>query len=111
MDPTVEISVHDLQETGLAASSHILIDIREPWEVSICTLEPSLKLPMAELLEEYENLSPYAKEGKVLILFCHHGVRSLRAAVFLQSKGVQAFSLKGGIDEWSRRVDLTVPTY
>ena len=48
----------------------------------------------------------------LVVTICHHGVRSLRAAGWLRSTGVQnVVSLAGGIDAWSREVDPKVPRY
>ncbi len=47
-----------------------------------------------------------------VILFCHHGVRSLDAAAWLRSQGVEgARSMTGGIDRWSTEIDPLVPRY
>ncbi len=47
-----------------------------------------------------------------LILFCHHGVRSLHVAAWLRERGVEnAQSMAGGIDQWSREIDPSVPRY
>ena len=46
-----------------------------------------------------------------LVVFCHHGVRSLDGAAYLLSKGLEAVSLKGGIDLYSLQVDPALPRY
>jgi rhodanese-related sulfurtransferase len=47
-----------------------------------------------------------------VILFCHHGMRSLDAAAWLRSQGVEgARSMTGGIDRWSTEIDSLVPRY
>jgi len=47
-----------------------------------------------------------------VVVYCHHGVRSLRAVNFLRAMGVDnAFSMRGGIEEWSRHVDASVARY
>jgi len=46
------------------------------------------------------------------VLYCHHGVRSLKAALWLREQGIeQAQSLQGGIDRWSLEIDPAVPRY
>ena len=50
--------------------------------------------------------------GALLIVYCHHGVRSLSGAALLQRLGHgEVFSLAGGIDAWSCEVDPGVPRY
>ena len=47
-----------------------------------------------------------------IIVFCHHGMRSLDAAAWLRSQGVEcARSMAGGIDRWSTEIDPRVPRY
>ena len=54
-----------------------------------------------------------AKAGETtLIVFCHHGVRSLNVVDWLREQGVHACqSMAGGIDAWSAVVDQSVPRY
>lgn len=57
------------------------------------------------------NLAELQQEGEI-ILFCHHGMRSLDAAYWLREQGVQgARSMSGGIDRWSAEIDPKVPRY
>ena len=47
-----------------------------------------------------------------LIVFCHHGVRSLNVVHWLREQGVEACrSMAGGIDRWSLEIDPKVPRY
>jgi rhodanese-related sulfurtransferase len=47
-----------------------------------------------------------------IVVFCHHGVRSLHVANWLREQGFeQAQSMSGGIDRWSKVVDNNVPVY
>ena len=53
-----------------------------------------------------------ARNERGVVVYCHHGVRSLRATHFLRSIGVaNAFSMKGGIEEWAERIDPEMPRY
>ena len=57
------------------------------------------------------NLARFERAEEV-ILFCHHGMRSLDAAAWLRSQGVEAArSMAGGIDRWTTEVDPRVPRY
>jgi rhodanese-related sulfurtransferase len=49
-------------------------------------------------------------DGDVVVV-CHHGGRSVSAAMVLERAGLRASNLAGGIDAWSRDVDPSVPTY
>ena len=51
-------------------------------------------------------------EDKTIIVYCHHGVRSLKVTSLLRQHGFgSAVSMAGGIDRWSVEVDATVPRY
>jgi monothiol glutaredoxin len=51
-------------------------------------------------------------KDRTLVVQCHHGVRSLRAAEELVAAGFRdVYNLVGGIEAWSRDVDPEVPRY
>lgn len=86
----------------------LFIDCREPWENSLCSLGGEL-ISMGDI----ENrVDWFRQQSKRLIVYCHHGRRSLIVANYLRKQGVsQVQSMAGGIDRWSREVDPQVPTY
>jgi rhodanese-related sulfurtransferase len=46
------------------------------------------------------------------VVICHHGVRSLRAAAYLEHCGFgDVVNLSGGIDAWARTVDPAMAVY
>ncbi len=92
-------------------SKSVLIDVREPEEFALARVEPSLLIPMQTIPAELQRLEGLADEGDLLIL-CHHGVRSLQVAAWLQARGIEnAVSIAGGIDRWSIEIDSSVPRY
>jgi rhodanese-related sulfurtransferase len=87
-----------------------LLDVRQPWEHDLASLPDSQLIPLGELPTRSEEITP--TPGVPLIVYCHHGIRSLNAAYFLSQQGfVQVFSLDGGIDAWSLLIDPGVPRY
>ena len=47
-----------------------------------------------------------------LIVFCHHGMRSMNVVNWLRGQGIEACqSMAGGIEAWSASIDLSVPRY
>jgi rhodanese-related sulfurtransferase len=51
-------------------------------------------------------------DHSILVVVCHHGVRSLNVVNWLRKQGVDACqSMQGGIDRWSLEIDPTVPRY
>lgn len=65
-------------------------------------------IPMGELPGRLSELDP----SRPLACLCHHGVRSLHVAVFLDQQGFGTLAnITGGIDAWSRERDTSVPRY
>ena len=88
-----------------------LIDVREPGEHAIASLAGAELIPMNTVPERLQHLDALADETP-LIVFCHHGVRSLMVVNWLRKQGVdQCWSMSGGIDQWSDEIDRSVPRY
>jgi len=90
-DPTStkEISVSDtlnLIENG--EQSFLLIDCREPDEFEICNIEGSDLVPLSNFEMEVETL--FADEGEPVIVYCHHGSRSMKAVEWLYTTGASS---------------------
>lgn len=86
-----------------------LLDVREPEEYAIARIEGSELLPLSQA-PRWINALPRDQE---LIFFCHHGWRSQQIAVYLAEQlGFTLVSnMLGGIEDWSLRVDPSVPRY
>lgn len=88
-----------------------LIDVREPDEFAVARIEGGELIPMRHVPGELQTLEARSDEAP-LIVFCHHGVRSLNVVNWLRQQGVESCqSMAGGIDAWSVAVDPTVPRY
>ena len=103
---TLEILPDELQRRLGAV---YLLDVRQEWEHALAKLPGDVLIPLHELQERLDEVRP--APGQLVVAYCHHGVRSLSAAAFLRHHGVEAVSLAGGIDLWSRTVDPAVPRY
>ena len=85
-----------------------ILDVREPWETALCTLEGSVAIPLGDLPGRLQELDP----ARPTVVLCHHGVRSLSACAFLARAGfARVMNLQGGIDAWARSVDPSMPVY
>jgi rhodanese-related sulfurtransferase len=106
-----EISPQDIQRRLDAGEQLLLIDVREHEEFAIARIEGTTLIPMRNIPASLKQLQD--KAGKTrLIVFCHHGVRSLNVVHWLREQGVMACqSMAGGIDAWSVLVDPSVPRY
>jgi rhodanese-related sulfurtransferase len=106
----VEISPRDLASRLQKRKSIHLVDVRDPWERVIAALTDHQHIPLGELPERVKEIKP--PKGALVVLYCHHGVRSLAGAAYLEEQGMKdVVSLAGGIDAWSAEVDPKVPVY
>jgi rhodanese-related sulfurtransferase len=104
----IEITPREVKELQARGDGFLFIDVREKWEYDTTHIEGSTLIPLGEVPA---NL-PRLEQSESVILFCHHGMRSLDAAAWLRSQGVEgARSMAGGIDRWSLEVDPRVPRY
>ena len=103
----MEITVEELAAKLATPAPPHLLDVREPEEFALTRLEGAQLIPLGELQSRVDEIP----EGGELVVYCHHGIRSLQAGGWLLAKGRSAVSLKGGIDAWSRRIDPNVPRY
>jgi rhodanese-related sulfurtransferase len=104
----IEISPREVKERIDRGEKILLVDVREKWEFETSRIEGTELVPLREVPE---NL-PRFEDAEEIVLFCHHGVRSLDAAAWLRSQGVEgARSMAGGIDRWSAEIDPKVPRY
>ena len=86
----------------------LLLDCREPWEHEACAIAGSRLIPMKQVPQYVEELKAETRE---IVVYCHHGMRSLSVVNYLRAQGVPALSLSGGIDRWSQEIDAAVPRY
>lgn len=87
-----------------------LLDCRQPEEVAICHLEGSLCIPMAGIPAQLERLQSLADRG--IVVYCHHGMRSLQVTAFLRARGLgNCFSMAGGIELWAREIEPGMARY
>ena len=107
----LEISVQETQRLLAAEGAEFrLIDVRDPEEYAYCRLPRAELIPLSTLPTEAAAKLP-DKAAQILV-YCHHGMRSLRATEFLRQMGyTNARSVAGGIDRWSHEIDPTTPTY
>ncbi len=88
----------------------VLIDCRTAPEWAIARVEGSIHVPLDEFEARAGDLP--IDEATDVGVICHHGVRSLKAALMLRAMGLaDARSVAGGIDLWSLAVDAGVPRY
>ena len=63
----------------LAAGEPVyLLDVREPSEHEYCRLPNSALIPLGELSHRVADVDP--PPGSTVVVYCHHGIRSLSGA-------------------------------
>ena len=108
VEAAFEISTPELKSWLDEGRRVTVLDVRNPQEWEICRLDGAKLIPLPELQDRLGELDP----ADTIVVHCHHGPRSSQAVHFLRQMGfARARNLLGGIDEWSRQIDPTVPRY
>jgi len=108
-DQKIQISPRDLKDELDQADEEIkLLDIRSREEVEAVKIEGS-QIMTNEL--QQEALGKWNKETRTIIID-HTGERSLDVAAFFIGHGLnRTVALAGGIDNYSKEVDSSIPRY
>jgi rhodanese-related sulfurtransferase len=111
-----EITVTELSEKISSEEQFILLDVRELDELNYAKLTDSrLEVtPMSRLAQMgTKALSEAAQSQDARIyVMCHHGNRSAQVTAWLAQQGWQnVFNVRGGIDEYARKIDQSIGFY
>jgi len=103
-----EITVVEAHERRSSDKELLFLDVREPFEIAYANLNPDFEISLQNLEDHWTRLP----NDRPVIVYCHHGMRSLHATKFLRAKGIEkAQSMAGGIDAWSLKIDSSTPRY
>jgi rhodanese-related sulfurtransferase len=104
----VDMTPIDLKASIDAGRKPILLDVREPFEYSLCHLESSTLIPVDQLSHRLKELD----FNDEIVVYCHVGIRSAGAVSLLRKNGfTKVKNLTGGIDAWAVQVDPEMPRY
>ena len=78
----IEITPRDVKSMMDRGEKFLFVDVREKWEFDTSGIEGAVLVPMREIPS---NLAKF-EEADNIVLFCHHGIRSLDAAAWLRSQ-------------------------
>jgi rhodanese-related sulfurtransferase len=111
-----EITVTELSEKLSSEEQFILLDVRELDELNYAKLADSrLEVtPMSQLAQAgTKALSDAAQSQDARIyVMCHHGTRSAQVTAWLSQQGWQnVFNVRGGIDEYARKIEPSIGFY
>ncbi|OSI08662.1 putative thiosulfate sulfurtransferase [Neisseria animaloris] len=103
-----QLSPTELQQWLTDGKPITLLDVRTDEEVAFCALPDHIHIPM-NLIPLHHNELP---DDRPIVVYCHHGIRSLHTAMYLADMGFEKlYNLQGGIDAWSLQVNSSVPRY
>lgn len=109
LDP-LEIDCRSVKTLLDGGGPLLLLDCREQDEYDYVRIESSRLMPMSGLSERLGELDEH--RDRPIVVYCHHGVRSLQVAAWLKSHGfADVRSMAGGIDRWSVEIDPGLPRY
>ena len=105
-----EVSAADVHAARERGEDLLLLDVREPDEHAVASIEGARLVPLGTLASRLGELEPWRERR--IVISCHSGVRSRRAAELLHRQGFRRVeNLAGGIEAWSLTVDPRVPRY
>jgi len=124
VQPVDEITVSELKSRIDAGDDVLIVDVREPHEWEIVSLDGSLKIRKGDIqaaknallagrkLREETVLADIPDDREVIVQ-CRTGARSADSIRFLREAGYQnkLLNLKGGIIAWAREIDQSLPVY
>ena len=76
----------------------VILDVREPHELEKARIEGALHIPLGELVARVDEVP----RDTTVYTLCHVGGRSAQATAYLESIGVDAVNISGGILAWYR---------
>jgi adenylyltransferase/sulfurtransferase len=108
-DAVPEISVHDLKQKRDSGDGPFVLDVREPYEAEIASIDADQLIPVDQLADRLDELEVDTDEE--FVVHCRSGGRSAKATKMLREKGYKASNLAGGVLAWSDEIDDSVPQY
>jgi sulfur-carrier protein adenylyltransferase/sulfurtransferase len=102
-----DISPEELRKALGSDRAPLLLDVREPMEFQLSRLPDAFLIPLGDLPERLSEIDNTCD----IVVYCHHGIRSVRATAFLRAAGFRARNLTGGLMAWIDLVDPTMLRY
>ncbi len=111
--PIAQISVEELaQRLRKDVGKLQLLDVREPEEVAIASIEGFEILPLSQFAQWCDSIHTRFDTDAETLVMCHHGIRSAQMCQWLTSQGfTNVKNVVGGIDAYSILVDPTISRY
>ncbi|WP_017305950.1 rhodanese-like domain-containing protein [Spirulina subsalsa] len=112
-DPIPQISPQALAQRMAEAGEGLqLVDVREHQEVAIAQIPGFTILPLSEYEYWSKDITARLNPEAETLVICHHGIRSQQMCQWLRSQGfTDVKNIRGGIHEYARIVDPSIPQY
>ncbi|KAK7080767.1 Molybdenum cofactor synthesis protein 3 [Halocaridina rubra] len=112
------ISVMEYKEIVDRKTTHILLDVRLPVELEICSLPNAVNIPLKDI-KKLENITTIREmlsslQTQKIYCLCRRGNDSQLAVSALQEELQGDYDIRdivGGLTEWSHKIDSTIPIY
>ncbi len=98
VDPAIEVTPERAREL-LDRDEALVVDVREPYEREAGHIEGTTHIE----LERLASNAPALPRDRPIVFHCRLGARSALAARAFRSAGYDAWSMRGGIQEWHDR--------
>lgn len=109
-DSPLEIDCRQVNVKRNAGDEFLLLDCREQDEYELVHIKTARLLPMSEITARVDELAEH--RDAEIIVYCHHGMRSLQVATWLRQQGfTRAMSMSGGVDRWAVEIDPSLARY
>jgi adenylyltransferase/sulfurtransferase len=106
----LEIAPTDYAELRDEGKEHLLLDVREPFELRICQIDGNLNIPLGQLPARLDEIATW--RNKLVVTQCKSGMRSRKALDTLRKHGfTKVKNLTGGILRWGNEVDPSISAY
>ncbi len=111
--PMNQISVEELAQRLSSDDASIqLVDVREPEELAIASIEGFVNLPLSQFVEWGDQVPTLFNPQAETLVLCHHGIRSAQMCQWLIAQGfTKVQNISGGINAYSLLVDPSIPQY
>lgn len=109
------LSVQEVAQKRSDSEEFILLDVREPYELTYANLGSEVLLaPLSALAQQGPQALPEEVLNKdvEIVVLCHHGNRSAQVTAWLRQQGwSNVYNMDGGIDAYAAQVDPTIGRY
>jgi adenylyltransferase/sulfurtransferase len=112
-----QITPEDYEKIRQRDDPHILLDVRVPEQFDLCSLAGAVNICLKDLEDRIEEVEALSSGTRPVYCMCRRGIASVSATQLLSDiltehpKIHSVTNIKGGLDEWRRKVDKSFPRY